>query len=169
MLLFPTHTHPTAPVQTGGFKTKISQGCRAELLSVASSWQSQCSLLSEPRALKSPLQLSHSRSISLAQGEAADQRHSTHVHLSPGILSPGNTVEPGSQGGLPNHPRGQGRLPGGRDCVQGRKKGQPSCGSKESGEGHSRRGITAWGVEEPVEWPFGAHSTLKGQGAWQLY
>lgn len=44
---------------------------------MASSWQSQCYLLSEPRALKSPLQLSHSRSKSQAQGEAADQRHST--------------------------------------------------------------------------------------------
>lgn len=47
-LSFPTYTHPTAPVQTGGFKTKISPGCQVELLGVAPSWQPPCSVLTQP-------------------------------------------------------------------------------------------------------------------------
>ena len=123
------------------------------------SWQSQCSLLSEPRALKSPLQLSHSRSKSQAQGEAADQRHSTCAP-EPRYSVSSNTVWPGSQGRATQPPQGSGKASW-RKGLCSKKRGQPSCGSKESGEGHSRRGVTARGVEEPVEWPFGVHSTLE--------
>ena len=67
---------------------------------------------------------------------------------------------PGSQGRATQPSQGSGKASWRRGLCS-RKRGQPSCGSKESGEGHSRRGITAWGVEEPAEWLFRVLSTLE--------
>lgn len=76
-LLLPTHAHPAAPVQTGGFKTKSTQGFQVELLGV-DSFGKQCSVTAEPRVFKAPLQLSYSvNQKTKAQREVATQGHST--------------------------------------------------------------------------------------------
>ena len=109
------------------------------------------SVPAQPGALRSPLRPSHFRSRSQAWGEVGTGRVCGGAASAPRDSDSWSTVWPGSQGRAMG-PTTAPRKASWRRGPCSRKRGQPSRGSEESGEGCSReRDIRPWGVEEPAE------------------
>lgn len=120
--LFPTHAHAAVPVQTGGFNTKVGQGCRWSC-SVplplghhgAPSWQSlEASNTVLPFCARKPAPREKwlLRVTAHVSGRAAPEPR--------GSGSQSHSVAREAGEGHLTQPRGQGRLPGGGDRAQGR-------------------------------------------------